>query len=145
MNKFRQTGTGSILCTPGRTLIAADTLCYVRASPNHAPSYLCLHRFDDYVIICKLMKADLAGMCSILDQKEDRRNNWFVIYYDLSNIQPPSQVAEFLLKRPQLLSNFNRLNLTSFRLNRRNSQPLKPTFKFPAPLRGRSLDDSVPR
>lgn len=54
-----------------------------------------------------------------------------------------SQVAEFLLKRH--LSTFNRLNLTRFRLNRRNSQPLKPTFKFPTPLRGRSLDDSVPR
>ena len=90
MNKFRRTGKGGILGAPGGTLIAADMLCYIRASPNHAPSYLCLNRFDDYVIKYKLMKADLAGLCSILDQKKDRRNNWFVIYYDLSNIQPPS-------------------------------------------------------
>ena len=96
MNKFLRMEKGGVLCAPGGTLIAADTLCYIMASPNHAPSYL-FHRFDDYVIICKLMK---AGLCSILDQKKDRRN-WFVIYYDLSNIQPPSQVAEFLFKRPQ--------------------------------------------
>ena len=70
MNKFRQTGKGGILCALGGTLIAADTLYCIRASPTHAPSYLCLHRFDDYVIICKLMKAGLVGLCSILDQRK---------------------------------------------------------------------------
>ena len=131
------------LCAPGGTLIAADTLCCIRASPTHVLSYLCLHCLDDYVIICKLMKADLVGLCSILDQKKETTG--FLFTMTLSNIQLPSQVAEFLLKRPRLLSNFNRLNLTSFRLNSRNSQFLKPTFKFPTLFRGRPLDDSVSR
>ena len=54
MNKFRPTGKGGILCAPGGSVIAADMLCYISASPNHEPSYLC------------------SGLCSILDQKKDR-------------------------------------------------------------------------
>jgi hypothetical protein len=98
MNKFRQKGKGGVLCAPGGTLIAADTLCCIRASLTHALSYLCLDRFDDYVIICKLMKAGLVGLCSILDQKKDRRNNWFVIYYDLSNFSRLPRSRNFCLR-----------------------------------------------
>ena len=69
------------------TLIAADMLCYIRASLTYAPRYLPLHHFDDYMIILQAHEGGLA--VAVLDSRPEDTRNWFVIYYYLSNIQPP--------------------------------------------------------
>jgi hypothetical protein len=71
MNKFRRTGKGGVLYAPGGTLIAADTLCCIRASPTHALSYLCLHRFDDYVDNLQAHECGLGG--AMLDSRPEER------------------------------------------------------------------------
>jgi hypothetical protein len=80
-------------------------------------------------------------------QVNDRvMRHWERSPYGLSNIQPPSQLAEFLLQRPRLCgSRLRKLILAYFRLGRRNLQRLKPIFKLPTPVRRGSLDGCVSR